>query len=167
MQMIVLAVSLVLMALVALCFVAAIRSGGSAAAGEHVEKLRRGFVMAMLIFGLVVTVVSLREWPHAVAAVAADQTVNVTGGQWFWEIDKTELPRDRPIVFNVHTADVTHGFGVVNEAGRLLFQMQAMPGYVNRVQYVFDKPGSYRVICLEYCGVAHHDMITEFTVAAN
>ncbi|MBU2581996.1 MAG: cytochrome C oxidase subunit I [Alphaproteobacteria bacterium] len=167
MQMIVLAVSLVLMALTALCFAAAIRSGGSARPADRSEERRRGLIWAMLVVGLVVTSVSLREWPHSVSAAAADQTVNVTGGQWFWEIDKTELPRDRPIVFNVHTADVTHGFGVVNESGRLLFQMQAMPGYVNRVQYVFDKPGNYRVICLEYCGVAHHDMITEFTVAAN
>jgi cytochrome c oxidase subunit 2 len=48
----------------------------------------------------------------------------------------------------------------------LLFQVQAMPGYVNQVEYVFDKPGTYHVVCLEYCGVAHHAMTAEFTVVA-
>lgn len=167
MQMMVLIVSLVLMTVVAACFVGVIRANGSAPSTDRIEKKRQGLIIALLVFGFVITAVSLREWPHAVAATSASQTVNVTGGQWFWEIDRTEVPLDRPIVFNVHTADVTHGFGVVNDAGRLLFQMQAMPGYVNRVQYVFDTPGNYRVICLEYCGLAHHDMITEFTVAAN
>ena len=56
--------------------------------------------------------------------------------------------------------------GVYDEETRLLFQTQGMPGYVNKVSYTFDKPGTYRVLCMELCGVAHHDMISEFTVVA-
>jgi cytochrome c oxidase subunit 2 len=54
----------------------------------------------------------------------------------------------------------------MDASGRLLLQVQAMPGYVNQVQYTFDTPGTYHVICLEYCGVAHHAMAADFTVAA-
>ncbi|GAB4300406.1 MAG: hypothetical protein Kow0058_15760 [Roseovarius sp.] len=115
---------------------------------------------------MVVSVLSLRPWPHAAQAGAAEgRTVNVSGGQWYWEIDTERLPLGVPVTFLARTVDVTHGFGVMDPSGRILFQVQAMPGYVNRVAWTFAEPGTYRVVCLEYCGVAHHDMITEFTVA--
>ncbi|MCQ0093132.1 cytochrome C oxidase subunit I [Roseovarius sp. M141] len=167
MQMTVLAISLVVMALISLVFIGAIRSGGRAQAPGSVERRRLALILAMLAVGIVVTIASLRPWPQAVAMTADTPTINVTGGQWYWEIDNTELPQGVPVIFNAHTEDVTHGFGVMNDVGRLLFQVQVMPGYVNQVQYVFDTPGEYTVVCLEYCGVAHHAMITDFTVVTN
>ena len=41
-----------------------------------------------------------------------------------------------------------------------------MPGHTNRLAYTFTQPGKYRVLCLEYCGLAHHGMMTEFEVVA-
>ena len=41
---------------------------------------------------------------------------------------------------------------------------QAMPGYVNRLQYTFTAPGTYRILCLEYCGLVHHQMMTDLVV---
>ena len=92
--------------------------------------------------------------------------VHVTGGQWYWDIDKQEIPAGKTIIFNLHTKDVNHGFGVIDKSGRLLFQTQAMPGYINKVQYVFDQPGQYQILCLEFCGVSHHDMTDEIKVVA-
>jgi cytochrome c oxidase subunit II len=37
---------------------------------------------------------------------------------------------------------------------------------VNRLVYTFARPGRYRVLCLEYCGLAHHGMNSEFEVTA-
>lgn len=166
MQIMVLIISLVLMAAIASAFVWAIRSSGEKLAAKSIERRRGALIAIMLAVGLVFTVMSLRPWPHAVSKTTDVYTVNVTGGQWYWEIDSAELPRGVPIVFNSHTKDVTHGFGVINDAGRLLFQVQVMPGYVNQVEYVFDEPGEYKVVCLEYCGLSHHDMIAGFTVVA-
>ncbi len=39
-----------------------------------------------------------------------------------------------------------------------------MPDYTNRLFYTFTGPGHYYIICLEYCGVAHHVMNSEFEV---
>lgn len=50
---------------------------------------------------------------------------------------------------------------------RIVAQTQAMPGYTNVLRYTFTEPGVYRVLCLEYCGVEHHDMKTEINVAAH
>ncbi len=68
-------------------------------------------------------------------------------------------------MFNVSAADVTHGLGVYDENLRLLGQTQAMPGYENSLKITFDQPGKYKLMCMEYCGLVHHAMISDFTVA--
>lgn len=165
MQMTVLALSLIVMAAIAWAFIAAARAAGSAEVSAGVESRRMTLIVVLAAIGVVVSAVSLRPWPHA-ASAAAVPVVNVSGGQWYWEIDSQTVPLHQPVAFNAQTADVTHGFGVMNGAGRILFQVQVIPGYVNRMDYTFEDPGTYRVVCLEYCGLAHHEMITEFTVAA-
>ncbi|MBK9252892.1 MAG: hypothetical protein IPM70_13910 [Proteobacteria bacterium] len=46
----------------------------------------------MLLFGVVLTVSSLLPWPHAVGSESGVDgpvaTVNVTGGMWYWQIDR-------------------------------------------------------------------------------
>lgn len=167
MQTMVLILSLVGMAVIGMFFVSAVRaSGEEAAPPAGMEGRRSLLIWSLLIGGVAITVASLWQWPHDVSAKADAVAVNVSGAQWSWEIDKTDVPAGKTIVFNVHTKDVNHGMGVVDPSGTLLFQTQSMPGYVNQVRYVFDEPGTYRVICLEFCGVAHHGMIDEFKVTA-
>jgi len=167
MQMIVLAISLILMAVVALVFISAVRATDAAPAEGSPEGKRQMLIWLMLIFGAVVTVASLYQWPHAIAKSSDVITVNASGGQFFWEFDRESVPVGKPVVFNVQTQDVTHGLGIVDPDGTLLFQTQAMPGYINQVEYVFTKPGTYRVLCMEYCGLAHHGMNSELTVTSN
>lgn len=167
MQMPILIVSLAAMALVAWFFVGAVRaSGAGAQGGAGTEKARSRLIWGLLIVGIAVTAASLRPWPHDVSADAGTVAVNVTGAQWSWEIDRETVPLGKTVVFSVHTRDVNHGMGVFDEAGTLLVQIQGMPGYVNQVRYVFERPGTYRVLCLEFCGVAHHEMNGSFDVVA-
>lgn len=93
-----------------------------------------------------------------------DLVVKVTGRTWSWQLSQTTLPVGKDIEFAVAAADVTHGFGIYNSDGQILTQVQAMPGYVNRLRYTFEETGVYKVLCMEYCGVAHHNMITELNV---
>jgi cytochrome c oxidase subunit 2 len=119
-----------------------------------------------MILGVAVTAATLWVWPHRVIASASTQAVNVTGHQWFWEFEPKTVRAGSPVIFNVHAGDVNHGMGVYDSGKRLLFQVQAMPGYVNRVEYTFDKPGTYQILCMEFCGIAHHLMLTNLTVTA-
>ena len=64
----------------------------------------------------------------------------------------------------VTSADVNHGFGIYDADLRLVAQTQAMPGYTNRLRHTFAAEGTYRVLCMEYCGLVHHNMITEIKV---
>lgn len=166
MQMMVLSVSLVLMAVVALIFVAAVRSAGIEQAPANTDRNRTFLIYGMLIVGVVVTAGSLRQWPHAISSSTETVQVNATGYQWYWELDKEEVPVGKSVIFNVHTKDATHGLGVIDPNGRLLFQTQAMPGYVNQVEYIFSEPGKHQILCMEFCGIGHHDMTSEFNVVA-
>ncbi len=76
-------------------------------------------------------------------------TVNVTGIKWAWDIEKRELPVDKPIKFRVTSEDVNHGFGIYKN-DTLLAQVQAMPGYVNMLTLKFNESGTYEIVCLEY-----------------
>ena len=166
MQLYILAISLSLMSFVSLFFISAVLASGTQKVISSAEEKRKKIIWAMFLVGIVVTFASLWRYPHSVSTGSEVQAINVTGAQWYWEIDKEEVELNKPVVFNVHTSDVNHGMGVLNSDGKLLFQTQAMPGYVNKVEHTFKEEGEYKVICLEFCGVAHHDMITEFEVVA-
>jgi cytochrome c oxidase subunit 2 len=75
-----------------------------------------------------------------------------------------ELPVNELVEFRVTSVDVNHGFAIYDDANRLITQTQAMPGYVNRLRYKFQHPGTYDIFCLEYCGMAHQVMRASFTV---
>jgi cytochrome c oxidase subunit 2 len=118
--------------------------------------------------GVPIMGLTLTDLPYAAAARAGGEAVQVraTAYQWYWELSRSEVPAGRPVVFQVTGADVNHGFGLYDASMRLLAQTQAMPGYTNELVHVFERPGTYRILCLEYCGVAHHAMEAEITVLA-
>lgn len=74
------------------------------------------------------------------------------------------IPAGALIEFRVTSLDVTHGFAIYTPAGDVLTQTQAMPGYTNRLLVRFPAPGKYTVLCLEYCGLPHHLMRSDFIV---
>jgi cytochrome c oxidase subunit 2 len=123
----------------------------------------RGFWL--LLVGLPISVWLFRENPYT-AEAAAPQVINAVGYQWYWELDRDEVTAGKPVEFRFTSADVNHGFGIYDAAGTLVAQTQAMPGYVNRLIHVFEAPGTYQVLCLEYCGLAHHAMTAEIQVTA-
>ena len=164
MQTTVLVVTLVLMAVAAGAFGLAAARAGAQTAGPPVARWRNFLIIGLLVLGVIVSILSLRNWPYAVASEGEATEVKVSGAQWWWEIDVDEVPLGKPVTFLVTSEDVNHGMGVYDAEMRLLFQTQGMPGYVNRVSFVFDQPGTYRVLCMEFCGIGHHDMVAEFEV---
>lgn len=171
MQSMILLISLVGMAAMIAIFLRAVSKratvSGSESAGENTERSRKSLIWGLLVFGVIVTAGSLWHWPHDASASSNSVSVNVTGGQWYWEIDRETMPTGTPIIFNVRAKDVNHGMAVYSADGTLLFQAQGMPGYVNKVRYVFKEPGTYKIFCLEFCGLSHHDMTAEFKVVAS
>ncbi len=62
------------------------------------------------------------------------------------------------VEFVASSRDVTYGFGVFRPDGTMVFQMQVLPGYQNRMLWRFDAPGMYDVRSTEYSGPRHSAM---------
>ena len=59
------------------------------------------------------------------------------------------------VEFVATSADVTYGFGVFRQDGRMVLQMQVLPGHQNRIMWRFDEPGVFDVRSTEYSGPRH------------
>jgi len=91
-------------------------------------------------------------------------SVDVSALQWGWVMNQQEIPANTSVEFVLTSQDVNHDFAIYDPAGDLVTQAQVMPGYTNRLIFEFDKPGTYTVRCLEYCGIGHDIMVATFDV---
>ena len=130
--------------------------------------LRRRLLVPVVVILLLAFVVSLRWVPYpAVREATLGQpqvSVSAIGQQWLWTLSQNRVPAHVPIEFVVTAQDVNHDFGIYDAQGQLLAQVQAMPGYTNRLIYEFDQPGTYTIRCMEYCGIGHQAMLSTLTV---
>ncbi|MGE5049619.1 MAG: cytochrome C oxidase subunit II [Deltaproteobacteria bacterium] len=65
------------------------------------------------------------------------------------------VPKGSVVDFYVISQDVVHGFYVDGTDVNLM----ALPDAVTWGQARFDRPGKYQVICHEFCGLGHQDML--------
>ena len=129
--------------------------------------LRTWFFWILIIAGVLIAVITMLDLPYAATRgnVPDDAvTVDVEGRQWLWQVGDAELTAGDTVVFNVTSGDVNHGLGLYNPDMRMVAQVQAMPGYVNVLAVTLDQPGTYKMLCMEYCGLVHHAMVSELTV---
>lgn len=147
---------------------------------KEAYRFRRIVLLFLLVSLPAFLWVTLRRLPYPRAGIRPDVVVHVAARQFAFALSVSpitnseewsshaasppELPSGALIEFRVTSLDVNHGFGVYGPDGRLVAQIQAMPGYVNRLRVRLDPPGIYRILCLEYCGLAHHAMKAEVTV---
>jgi cytochrome c oxidase subunit 2 len=127
--------------------------------------LRRGWLGLLLVAGVVVLALTFFDLPYASGSGSKRTLVKVTGVQFVWSIVPDHVPAGTPIRFDVTSADVNHGFGIYDRHGHLLGSVQAMPGYHNELDLTFETPGTYRIRCLEFCGLNHAVMETDFIVS--
>lgn len=163
------------MGLITLGFLHVINQAGKPADDDAIRKaahtsnvLRRWLFGVLLILFVGGSYATLRQFPIPLqhTPLGIHQVVDVVGQQWSWQITPAEVQTGSPVEFRVTSTDVNHSFALYAPDGHIVTQTQAMPGFVNKLVYTFEEPGSYRVLCLEYCGVAHAGMASEITVIA-
>lgn len=120
------------------------------------------FVLVALLLGLLLA--TIFAVPYGTGAGDARAAVNVKAAQFAWELDRETVPLGEPVEFRISAVDVNHGFGVYDPDHTFVFQVQAMPGRVQRVTHTFERAGTYEILCLEFCGALHHRMIGRFVV---
>jgi cytochrome c oxidase subunit 2 len=101
--------------------------------------------------------------------------VNVTGQQWWWEMDypvqegcggiespivtsgQMVIPTDTPVLIRGTSRDVIHSFWIP----RLNGKRDMVPGRVHTLRMEAWEPGIYAGQCAEFCGLSHANMRME------
>jgi cytochrome c oxidase subunit II len=174
-QEVVWAVSMVLMGALAAVF-AWVAAGANVAIADYGPVVASAYRMRIWLFALAslvligVTYQTLGKLPYVSSlgqpSVIGIQRVEAISEQWSWTITPSAFLVGQTAEFHVTSKDVNHGFALYDPQMRIVAQTQAMPGYTNILRYTFTEPGTYQVLCLEYCGLGHHVMNTEISVTA-
>ncbi|MDH4347121.1 MAG: hypothetical protein OEW31_12380 [Thermoleophilia bacterium] len=145
------------------------RAVGESDSGAHVRRETAWLViMVVALFALLLA--TIFYVPYGESAGANKQIVRIVGVQYAWAVDPADVAAGTPVEFRLESRGtngepaVNHGVGVYDPDGTLLFQAQVIPGRVQIVVHTFTEPGKYEILCLEYCGAKHHEMVTTFEV---
>ena len=135
-------------------------------------------VLIVVIFiAFSVSTLAYLPYPYAHSNIKPNMIIDVQAQQFSWCltaaptwgspcVSNFPIPVGSTVYFNVTSIDVTHGFGVYDAAGAIIFQVQVMPQYYNNIEYQFTSPGIYYIRCLEFCGYGHTVMISQFNVTS-
>jgi cytochrome c oxidase subunit 2 len=134
-----------------------------------------GLTVTILVTLLVASVWTGRRVAslHAASAV----TIEITGHQWWWEIqyedavpsrrvvtaNELHVPANRPVVLKVTSRDVIHSFWVPNLQGK----RDLIPGYTTAIWVHAARPGRFRGQCAEFCGLQHAHMALELVAESD
>jgi cytochrome c oxidase subunit II len=158
-------------AVVVIATIVALAVAGSARKQPHDDHARLArrenawfVVVVVLLLGLLLSTIWLTPYSNGEARAADRQVVEITGRQFAWVVSPPRVQSGKQVEFRIRAADVSHGFGLYDPDDRLVFQVQAIPGSLQKEFHTLTKPGRYRVICLEFCGVSHHLMLSQLTV---
>ena len=160
-------VTVVLGSLVALALA---RNAARPAHVDHGRLARREnawlVVVVLLLLGLLLSTIWLTPYGEDSASASGGRVVNVTASQFAWVVEPREVRAGEPIEFRIRASDVSHGFGLYDPDDKLVFQVQALPDALQKEYATLKKPGIYRIVCLEFCGVGHHLMLDRLVVTA-
>ncbi len=70
------------------------------------------------------------------------------------------VPKGAPVIFQVTSTDVIHGFNVPN----MRMKVDAVPGAVTRMWFEPKQTGVFEIVCAQHCGANHYKMRGTVTV---
>ena len=98
-----------------------------------------------------------RDMPVVAPPAGAD--IYMLGRLWEW-YPALELEKGQSYRLHLSSVDWQHGFSLQPEN----INLQVIPGYEMVIKITPNKSGEYSVICNEYCGIGHHQMIGKIYV---
>jgi len=89
-------------------------------------------------------------------------TVTMVAARYGFYPQEIEVPANTPVKLRIASFDVLHGVHVPFSN----MNTMVVPGYVSEVHTQFQTPGSFPMICNEYCGLGHDYMYSKIHVTA-
>ena len=81
------------------------------------------------------------------------------GRLWEW-YPILEFEKGKTYRLHISSMDWQHGFSLQPEN----INLQIVPGYETVITITPDKTGEFSVVCNEYCGIGHHNMVGKIYV---
>lgn len=123
-----------------------------------------GVVVPAIILVALVVLTLITGQSLAVSNTPTALTIEVTGRQFWWEVRYPErgvvtaneiyIPVGQPVRLAIASEDVIHSVWVPELNGKT----DMTPGRTTAMWLQADRPGTYRGICAEFCGVQHANM---------
>jgi cytochrome c oxidase subunit II len=87
--------------------------------------------------------------------------VHYVARMWAFEPSVLRVPTGSTLDLYVITKDVTHGLQIAGTNVNLMI----VPGAIANARVHFEHPGTYSIVCHEYCGAAHQNMFAKIEVS--
>jgi cytochrome c oxidase subunit II len=138
---------------------------------DHNQMIEIAWSVLPLVFFVVMFVMGFRGFLYLYVAPANAMELRVTGQKWFWSAAYPEgfavggvgaefvVPTNRPVKVVGTTTDVLHSFFVPN----FRVKQDMLPGRYTTLWFEASEPGTYPVLCTEYCGKDHSNMLAKIT----
>ncbi len=143
------------------------------------NKLELTWTLIPLLLVIVLFVVTIQGQNKALEkSTRPALEVDVLAFQWSWRfayegqgvevvgspgnVPELVVPVGQPVRIRLRSADVVHSFYVP----RALFKRQAIPGRTTEFDLTFEKVGTYQGHCVQFCGLAHDDMLFRVRVVS-
>ena len=97
----------------------------------------------------------------AAEAAPQERVIKLTVKRFEFSKREIELRRGQPVVIEITSLDVPHGFSVPD------FHTRAdvvLPGKVTRVKFTPDREGTFTYLCDIFCGTGHEQLEGRFIV---
>lgn len=135
---------------------------------SHSTVLEVTWTAIPVIVSVVLFVIGFRGFMDLATPPRNAYEISVTGQKWQWFFtypngfvtSELHVPVDRPVKLTMTSEDVIHSLWI--PAFRV--KKDVVPGRYNRTWFEAHEPGSYPLLCTEYCGTGHSDMLTTVTV---
>ncbi|MFO7652217.1 MAG: cytochrome c oxidase subunit II [Candidatus Krumholzibacteriia bacterium] len=135
---------------------------------HHSFKLEVAWTVVPVILSAMIFWIGFKTFMNLATPPANAYEVNVTAQKWQWFFtypnghvsDELHVPVDRPVRLTMTSEDVIHSFWV--PAFRV--KKDVVPGRYTQTWFHAKVPGRYPVLCTEYCGTGHSDMLSTVVV---
>ena len=93
-------------------------------------------------------------------AQAPERVIKITAHKFAYEPDRIDLKVGEPVVLELTSKDVTHGFKIPD----LGLRADLEPGETAHVRLVPEKAGTFEFYCDNFCGIDHENMSATIVV---
>jgi cytochrome c oxidase subunit II len=134
----------------------------------HSTSLEIAWTAIPVVVSVLLFVVGFKSYMNMVTPPRGAYEISVIGQKWNWLFtypngyvsDELHVPVDRPVLLTMTSEDVIHSLWI--PAFRI--KMDVVPGRYTRTWFEAHTPGTYPLLCTEYCGVGHSDMLSSVIV---